>query len=78
MDWLLKIKRFYDKVKEFGLIEQAPDFDAIDKVAERCYHKNYKDLTKYLIDDLSKENYEELDKAISEIKETIRNVKKNR
>lgn len=78
MDLLLKIKRFYDKIKELGLIEQVPDFDAIDKVAERCYHKNYKDLTKYLTDNLSKENYEELDKAISEIKETIRNVKKNR
>lgn len=78
MDLLLKIKRFYDKLKEYGLIVDLPDFEKIDHVAERCYHKNYKDLTVYLTDSLDKEKYEELEKAIGEIKETIKNDKKNR
>jgi len=78
MNLLYEIKLYYDKLVEYGLIEKVPEFGIIDNTAERCYHKNYKDLTKYITKDLDEEKTSELKSRIEKIKEIIKDDKKNR
>lgn len=78
MNLLYEIKLFYDKIVEYGLLDKKPEFGEIDNVAERCYHKNYKDLTKYISKDLEAGKADDLNNRIEKIKEIIRNDKKGK
>ena len=52
MNLLYEIKLYFDTLIEYGIIEKKPEFNEIEAAAERCFHKNYKDLTKYITKDL--------------------------
>lgn len=78
MNLLYEIKSYYDKVIEFGLLKQKPEFVDIDNIAERCYHRNYRDLTQYISKDLEEEKARELLNHLDKIKEIIANDKKRK
>lgn len=78
MNLLYEIKLYFDTLIEYGIIEKKPEFNKIEAVAERCFHKNYKDLTKYITKDLDKEKADLLKDKINKIKEIIKDDKKGK
>jgi hypothetical protein len=78
MNLLYEIKLYFDALIKYGIIEKKPEFNEIENVAEKCFHKNYKDLTKYIVKDLEKEKSDDLKSRIDKIKEIIRDDKKGK
>jgi len=76
MNLLYEIKLYFDKLIEYGIIEKKPEFNEIDNIAEKCYHRNYKELTKYISKDLEEEKRNELSSRVDKIKEIIKDDKK--
>ena len=77
MNLLYEIKLYYDKLVEFGIINNKPEFGEIERTAEKCFHNNYKDLTKHISKKLDKEKVAELNSRIDKIKEIVKNDKNN-
>ena len=67
MELLTAVKDFYQRLKDFHLIEEVPNYEVIDDIAEKVYQGNYKELDKYIIVTLAPEYYS----ALKEARETI-------
>lgn len=69
MDLLLEIKKLYSLLFDVKIIQDIPNLQELENIAEKCFHKDYKQLNNFLISGLSCETYDKIKQHIKKIKE---------
>jgi len=72
MDLLLEIKRYLIRLQELEIYQGDIGLATLDIIAEDCFHRHYRKLTKYITKDLSPEVQKDLKSRVKKIKEIVK------
>lgn len=79
MDLLLAIQKYCEKLAEYGFYpkKKKPSLGKLEKMADLCFMGKFRKLSRYVPDDATDEQKEELDNLMQSIKEIVKNEKDN-
>ncbi len=77
MDLLLAIKKYCDKLIEYGYYPKTkkPSMGKLEKMADLCMEGKIRKLSRYIPNDASEAEKVELDNLLNNIKEIVKNEK---
>lgn len=79
MNLLLAIQQYTNKLIEYGYYPKSkkPSLGKLEKMADLCYIGKYRKLSRYIPDDATEEQKQELNELLAKIKEICEDEKNN-
>ena len=79
MNLLLAIQNYTNKLIEYGYYPKSkkPSLGKLEKMADLCYVGKYRKLSRYIPDDATDEQKQELNELLAKIKEICEDEKNN-
>lgn len=79
MDLLIAIKKYIDALNKYGFYPKAkkPSLGKLEKMADLCMDGKIRKLSRYIPQNASKEQNEELMSLLQKIEEIVKNEKEN-